>query len=53
MKQLLDDRRSMPPPKGEENLLEWIIGHSDDEESQLADVIHFTISGQYTTEYCK
>ena len=53
MKQLLDDRKSSPPPQGEENLLDWIISHSGDEESQLADVMQFTISGQYTTEYCK
>lgn len=53
MKKLLDDRKENPTQPGEENLLEWIISHSDDEEAQLADIILFSMAGQYTTGYCK
>lgn len=51
MKKLLDDRKTSPTQPGEENLLEWIISHSDDEEAQIADIILFSMAGQYATGY--
>ena len=53
MKKLLDDRKTSPTQPGDENLLEWIISHSDDEEAQIADIILFSMAGQYATGYCK
>ena len=53
MKQLLEDRKSSSLQRGEENLLELIIRHTDDEETQIADIMHFSMGGQFTTGYCK
>ena len=53
MKKLLDDRKTSSIQPGEENMLEWIISHSDDEEAHIADVIFFSMAGQYGIGYCK
>lgn len=51
IKKMLNDRKSNPPNKGEETLLDMIIDYSPDEELQHADVLLFTAGGQTALEY--
>ena len=53
IQKMLKDRKSDPPKKGEETLLDLIINYSDDEEQQLAECLEFTTAGLHGMEFCK